>query len=33
MSQGCAIAVEFAVRYPERVSRLILYGGYARGWR
>jgi pimeloyl-ACP methyl ester carboxylesterase/DNA-binding SARP family transcriptional activator len=33
MSQGCAIAVEFAARHPERVSKLILYGGYARGWR
>ena len=33
LSQGCAVAVEFAVRYPERVSKLILYGGYARGWR
>jgi pimeloyl-ACP methyl ester carboxylesterase/DNA-binding SARP family transcriptional activator len=33
MSQGCAVAVEFAVRYPERVSKLVLYGGYARGWR
>jgi len=21
------------VRYPERVSKLVLYGGYARGWR
>jgi pimeloyl-ACP methyl ester carboxylesterase/DNA-binding SARP family transcriptional activator len=33
MSQGCAVAVDFAVRYPERVSKLVLYGGYARGWR
>jgi pimeloyl-ACP methyl ester carboxylesterase len=33
LSQGCAVAVEFAVRYPERVSKLILYGGYAQGWR
>jgi DNA-binding SARP family transcriptional activator/pimeloyl-ACP methyl ester carboxylesterase len=32
ISQGCAIAVEYAVRHPERVSRLILFGGYARGW-
>jgi pimeloyl-ACP methyl ester carboxylesterase len=23
--------VAFAVRYPERVSRLVLYGGFARG--
>ena len=33
ISQGCAVSVEFAVRWPERVSKLILYGGYARGWR
>jgi pimeloyl-ACP methyl ester carboxylesterase/DNA-binding SARP family transcriptional activator len=33
ISQGCAVAVEFAVRYPQCVSKLILYGGYARGWR
>ncbi len=33
ISQGCAVAVEFAVRWPERVSRLVLHGGYARGWR
>jgi pimeloyl-ACP methyl ester carboxylesterase/DNA-binding SARP family transcriptional activator len=33
MSQGCAVSVEFAVRWPERVSKLVLFGGYARGWR
>jgi class 3 adenylate cyclase/pimeloyl-ACP methyl ester carboxylesterase len=31
MSQGCAISVAFAARHPERVSHLILYGGFARG--
>jgi len=31
MSQGCAISVAFAVRHPERVSQLVLYGGFARG--
>ena len=31
ISQGAAIAVEYAVRHPEKVSRLILYGGYIRG--
>jgi class 3 adenylate cyclase/pimeloyl-ACP methyl ester carboxylesterase len=31
MSQGCAISVAFAVKNPERVSHLILYGGFARG--
>ena len=33
ISQGCSVAVEFAVRNPARVSKLVLYGGYARGWR
>jgi DNA-binding SARP family transcriptional activator/pimeloyl-ACP methyl ester carboxylesterase len=32
MSQGAAIAVAYAARHPERVERLVLYGGYARGW-
>lgn len=32
VSQGAATAIAYAVRHPERVSRLILYGGYARGW-
>lgn len=31
ISQGAAVAVAYAARYPERVSRLVLYGGYARG--
>jgi class 3 adenylate cyclase/pimeloyl-ACP methyl ester carboxylesterase len=30
-SQGCAVAIAFAVRHPERVSRLVLYGGFAVG--
>lgn len=33
ISQGCAVSVAYAVRHPERVSHLILYGGYARGWK
>lgn len=33
MSQGCAISIAYAVLYPERVSHLILYGGFARGRR
>ena len=32
MSQGAATAITYAVRHPERISRLILYGGYATGW-
>jgi pimeloyl-ACP methyl ester carboxylesterase len=31
LSQGAAIAIAFAVRHPERVSHLVLCGGYARG--
>jgi len=30
-SQGCAVSIAFAVRHPERVSHLILYGGFAVG--
>lgn len=33
ISQGCAVAIAYAVRHPERVSHLILWGGYAAGWR
>jgi class 3 adenylate cyclase/pimeloyl-ACP methyl ester carboxylesterase len=29
-SQGCAISIAYAVRHPDRVSHLILYGGFAR---
>ena len=32
ISQGCAVSIAYAVRHPERVSHLILYGGYALGW-
>jgi class 3 adenylate cyclase/pimeloyl-ACP methyl ester carboxylesterase len=32
ISQGCAVSIAYAVRHPERVSHLILYGGYAMGW-
>jgi pimeloyl-ACP methyl ester carboxylesterase/DNA-binding CsgD family transcriptional regulator len=32
-SQGAAFALAYAARHPERVSHLILYGGFARGWR
>jgi pimeloyl-ACP methyl ester carboxylesterase len=32
ISQGCAISIAYAVRHPERVSHLILYGGFALGW-
>lgn len=32
ISQGCAISIAYAAKHPERVSRLVLYGGYAKGW-
>ena len=31
ISQGCAVSIAAAVRHPERVTHLVLYGGYARG--
>jgi len=33
ISQGCAVAIAYAVRNPDKVTALILYGGYARGRR
>lgn len=34
IGQGGATAIAYAVKHPERVSHLILYGAYARGrWR
>ena len=33
ISQGCAVSIAYAVRHPERVSHLVLFGGYARGRR
>jgi len=32
ISQGCAVSVAYAVRHPERVTHLVLHGGYALGW-
>lgn len=32
LSQGAVPAIQYAVKYPERVSHLVLYGGYIRGW-
>jgi pimeloyl-ACP methyl ester carboxylesterase/DNA-binding CsgD family transcriptional regulator len=31
ISQGGAICVAYAVKHPERISKLVLYGGYVRG--
>ncbi|HEX7830428.1 MAG TPA: alpha/beta fold hydrolase [Thermoanaerobaculia bacterium] len=32
ISQGAAACIAYAVRHPERVARMILYGAYARGY-
>jgi pimeloyl-ACP methyl ester carboxylesterase/DNA-binding CsgD family transcriptional regulator len=32
ISQGGAVALEYAARHPGRVERLVLYGAYAVGW-
>lgn len=31
VSTGAAVAVAYAARHPERLTHLVLYGGYARG--
>ncbi|AYG63711.1 alpha/beta fold hydrolase (plasmid) [Rhizobium jaguaris] len=33
VSQSCAVSVAYAVRHPERLSGLVLYGGFVKGWR
>lgn len=32
ISQGGAVAIAYAARHPERVTHIVLYGAYARGW-
>lgn len=32
ISQGAPISIAYAVRHPQRVSRLVLCGGFAKGW-
>jgi class 3 adenylate cyclase/pimeloyl-ACP methyl ester carboxylesterase len=31
ISQGCGVSIAYAARHPERLSHLILYGGFAVG--
>ena len=31
ISQGASTSIAYAVEHPDRVARLVLYGGYARG--
>ena len=33
VSQGCSVAIAYAVRNPGRVRKLVLYGGYPTGWK
>src|SRR5262245_9976251 len=33
IAQGAPVSIAYAVRHPERVSRLLLCGGFAKGWR
>ncbi len=32
VSQGSVAAIQYAIRHPQRVSHLVLYGGYTEGW-
>tara|TARA_R110001592_G_scaffold171405_1_gene409726 strand:- start:40919 stop:42499 length:1581 start_codon:yes stop_codon:yes gene_type:complete len=32
ISQGAATSIKYAVKYPERVSHLILFSAYSSGW-
>jgi len=32
ISQSCAVSVAYAVRHPERVTRMVLHAGFAQGW-
>ena len=33
VSHGCAIAIAYAARHPERVRKLVLVNSFAAGWR
>lgn len=33
ISQGVAVSIDYAIANPDRVSKLILFGGYPKGWR
>jgi pimeloyl-ACP methyl ester carboxylesterase/AraC-like DNA-binding protein len=32
ISQGAAVAIAYSLRHPGRIRRMVLLGGYARGW-
>ena len=31
VSQGCSVSIAYAAKHPDKVSRMVLYGGYAQG--
>jgi pimeloyl-ACP methyl ester carboxylesterase/DNA-binding SARP family transcriptional activator len=33
ISKGAPVAIEYAVRHPQRVAGLVLVGGFATGWK
>jgi pimeloyl-ACP methyl ester carboxylesterase/DNA-binding SARP family transcriptional activator len=33
ISHGCAVSIAYAARHPDRVSHLVLCGGYSQGWQ
>ena len=33
ISQGCAVSIAYAARHPARLTHLVLYGGFAQGWK
>jgi pimeloyl-ACP methyl ester carboxylesterase len=33
ISQGASTCIRYALEHPDRVARMILYGGFARGWK
>lgn len=33
ISQGCAVAIAYAVKHPQKVRKLVLFGGFATGWQ
>ena len=32
ISQGASVAIEYAARHPERVTKLVIHGGFVQGW-